>query len=57
VESPEVEQLILEHGDQTAIEQTAVKGGMRPIFDTGLLAVIEGDTTVEEIVRCIRGEA
>jgi len=57
VQSPEIDQMILEHGDQTAIEKAAVKGGMRPIFDTGLLAVIEGDTTVEEIVRCIRGEA
>ena len=57
VQSPEIDQMILEHGDQTAIERAAVKGGMRPIFDTGLLAVIEGDTTVEEVVRCIRGEA
>jgi hypothetical protein len=29
----------------------------RPIFDSGLLAVIEGDTTIEEVVRCIRSEA
>ena len=57
VQTPEIDQMILEHGDQTAIEKAAVKGGMRPIFDTGLLAVIEGDTTVEEVVRCIRGEA
>jgi general secretion pathway protein E len=57
VQSPEIDQMILQHGDQTAIEKAAVKGGMRPIFDTGLLAVIEGDTTVEEVVRCIRGEA
>ena len=37
--------------------RAAIAGGMRPIFDAGLLAVIEGDTTVEEVVRCIRGEA
>jgi hypothetical protein len=30
---------------------------MRPIFDNGLIAVIEGDTTIEEVVRCIRSEA
>jgi hypothetical protein len=30
---------------------------MRTIFDAGLLAVIEGDTTIEEVVRCIRSEA
>jgi hypothetical protein len=29
---------------------------MRPIFDSGLLAVLEGDTTIEEVVRCIRSE-
>jgi type II secretory ATPase GspE/PulE/Tfp pilus assembly ATPase PilB-like protein len=34
-----------------------VADGMRPIFDSGLLAVIEGDTTIEEVVRCIRSEA
>ena len=27
------------------------------IFDSGLLAVLEGDTTIEEVVRCIRSEA
>jgi general secretion pathway protein E len=57
VESPEVDQMILEHADQTAIERAATAGGMRPMFDAGLLAVIEGDTTVDEVVRCIRGEA
>jgi hypothetical protein len=29
---------------------------MRPIFDSGLLAVLEGGTTIEEVVRCIRSE-
>jgi type II secretory ATPase GspE/PulE/Tfp pilus assembly ATPase PilB-like protein len=27
---------------------------MRPIFDSGMLAVLDGDTTIEEVVRCIR---
>jgi general secretion pathway protein E len=57
VESPQIDQVILQHGDQTAIERAAVKGGMRPMFDAGLRAVIEGDTTTEEVIRCIRGEA
>ena len=43
--------------DDTAIERAAVAEGMRPIFDSGLLAVLEGDTTIEEVVRCIRSEA
>jgi hypothetical protein len=29
---------------------------MRPLFTSGLMAVLEGDTTIEEVVRCIRGE-
>jgi general secretion pathway protein E len=55
--SREIDRLIFERADHSAIEQAAIAGGMRPIFDAGLLAVIEGDTTIEEVVRCIRGEA
>src|SRR5262249_52030326 len=39
------ERLIFEGADDAAIERSAVTEGMRPIFDSGLLAVIEGDTT------------
>jgi general secretion pathway protein E len=52
-----IDRLIFEGADDAAIERTAVEQGMRPIFDSGLLAVIEGDTTIEEVVRCIRSEA
>jgi general secretion pathway protein E len=52
-----IDRLIFDGADDTAIERTAVEQGMRPIFDNGLLAVIEGDTTIEEVVRCIRSEA
>jgi general secretion pathway protein E len=52
-----IERLIFEGADDTAIEQAAVADGMRPIFDSGLLAVVEGDTTIEEVVRSIRSEA
>jgi general secretion pathway protein E len=55
--SREIDRLIFERADQGAIESAAVKDGMRPIFEVGLLAAIEGDTTVEEVVRCIRSEA
>jgi general secretion pathway protein E len=51
------DRLIFEGADDTMIERAAVEAGMRPIFDSGLLAVLEGDTTVEEVVRCIRSEA
>ncbi len=52
-----IDKLIFDGADDSAIERTAVEGGMRPIFDSGLLAVLEGDTTIEEVVRCIRSEA
>jgi general secretion pathway protein E len=52
-----IDKLIFEGGGDTAIEKAAVEQGMRPIFDSGLFAVIEGDTTIEEVVRCIRSEA
>ena len=52
-----IERLIFERADDAAIERAAVEAGMRPIFDSGLLAVLEGDTTIEEVVRCIRSEA
>ncbi len=57
VPSRATDRLIFEGADDTAIERAAVENGMRPIFDSGLLAVIEGDTTIEEVVRCIRAEA
>jgi general secretion pathway protein E len=56
VPSRAIDRLIFEGVDDSAIERAAVEGGMRPIFDSGLLAVLEGDTTIEEVVRCIRSE-
>src|SRR5712671_1746339 len=52
-----IDQLIFDGAGDAAIERTAVEEGMRPIFDSGMLAVLEGDTTIEEVVRCIRSEA
>jgi general secretion pathway protein E len=54
--SPEIGRLMFAGVDQSAIERAAISGGLRPIFEAGLLAVVEGDTTIEEVVRCIRSE-
>jgi len=53
---PEISRLMFARADQGAIEGAAVAGGMRPIFEAGLQAVLEGDTTIEEVVRCIQSE-
>ena len=52
-----IDRLIFERGDDAAIERAAIEGGMRPMFESGLVAAIEGDTTVEEVLRCIRSDA
>ena len=51
------DRLIFDGAEDAAIERAAVEQGMRPIFDSGLLAVAAGETTIEEVVRCIRSEA
>jgi general secretion pathway protein E len=57
VPSRTIDRLIFDGAGDVALERAAVEAGMRPIFDSGMLAVIEGDTTIEEVVRCIRSEA
>ena len=57
VPSPGIEKLICDGADDGAIERAAVADGMRLMFDSGLLAVLEGDTTIEEVVRCIHTDA
>jgi general secretion pathway protein E len=52
-----IDRLIFEGAEEAAIERAAIEQGMRTIFDSGLIAALEGDTTIEEVVRCIRSEA
>ncbi|MGC2415784.1 MAG: GspE/PulE family protein [Stellaceae bacterium] len=52
-----IDRLIFERADDMAIERAAIADGMVPLFDSGLVAALEGDTTIEEVVRCIRSEA
>jgi general secretion pathway protein E len=57
VPSPAIDRLIFERADHAAIERAAIDGGMRPILDSGMLAVIQGETTLDEVLRCIRTDA
>jgi general secretion pathway protein E len=52
-----VERLIFARADHLSIERAAVAAGMRPMFDAGLQAAVDGETTIEEVVRSIRSEA
>lgn len=49
----EIEKIILEKPTETALQQTALKQGMVTLRDDGLLRVLEGVTTIEEVERVV----
>jgi general secretion pathway protein E len=53
----EISHLIFSRADHSEIERAAVAAGMVPLFDAGLIAALNGETTIEEVVRSIRTEA
>ena len=55
--NPEIERLIFGRADHAAIERAAVAAGMVTMFDAGLDAALQGETTTEEVVRSIRADA
>ncbi|WP_205664986.1 GspE/PulE family protein [Acetobacter cibinongensis] len=56
VPSPAIVRLILARADHTAIERQAAEEGMKTLFQAGIDAACEGETTVEEVMRIIRAE-
>ena len=54
VPNAEIEHLIFSRADDAQIERAAVAAGMVTMFDAGILAALEGVTTVEEVARSIR---
>jgi general secretion pathway protein E len=50
---PAIERLIFARADNTEIERAAVANGMVTMFEAGLKAVVEGTTSLEEVLRCI----
>jgi general secretion pathway protein E len=52
-----IERLIFSRAEQSEIERAAVEGGMVTMFEAGIGAALGGATTLEEVVRTLRGEA
>ena len=52
--TPVIERLIFARADQSEIERAAVAGGMVTMFEAGLEAALDGETTIEEVTRSIR---
>jgi general secretion pathway protein E len=52
----DIERLLFARADQTAIEQAAAAAGMQTMLQSGIAAVEQGETTIEEILRAVRAE-
>ena len=51
-----IHRLVLDGGDQAAVQRTAVASGMRTLYESGLLEVLAGTTTLAEMMRSVRVE-
>ena len=47
----EIREIIMGQGSTQAVREASVRKGMRCLRDSGLLAIYDGDTTIEEVVR------
>jgi len=47
----ELKELIMQHASTNVLRTEARKRGMRTLRQAGLLAIYDGDTTIEEVVR------
>ena len=50
--SPEIERIILAHGSAMDIEAQAQRDGVRSLRQSGLIKVMQGMTSLEEVVGC-----
>lgn len=51
--SDEIKALIMRQGNANQIKKQAIKEGMRPMLDDGIRKVLQGKTTIEEVLRVI----
>ena len=54
---PEIEHLIFQRADHGSIEHAAVANGMVTLFQSGLDAVMAGETTLEEVAHTVHAAA
>ena len=51
-----IRNLVLERAPASQIKETAIKNGMKTLFDNGMEKVIDGITTIGEVLRVTRAE-
>lgn len=49
----DIARMVLEEKDEATIQKEAERKGMLTLFEDGLLKVVSGDTTIEEVMRVI----
>ena len=54
VMTDEIRRLVLRREDAGAIHRAAVAGGMRTLYEDGMLKVVRGTTSLEEVLRVTR---
>ena len=47
----EMRDLIMQRSSTSALRQSAIRNGMRSLRESGLLAIYDGITTIEEVVK------
>ncbi len=47
----DIREIIMNQGSTQALREAAMRKGMRTLRDSGLLAIYDGETTIEEVVR------
>ena len=52
--SDAIRRLVLNHAEAREIHGVAVEEGMRTMYQDGLLKALDGDTTIEEVLRVTR---
>jgi general secretion pathway protein E len=52
--SDAIRRLVLHHAEAREIERVAIEEGMRTMFEDGLLKVLDGTTSLDEVFRVSR---